>query len=79
MSINTELAAAVRRINALRAQIPADYRPPFDEKAWNALKLALAAADRERAVELIGDWEHNIRLDLFVRLTNAPLEKSEAA
>jgi len=79
MSVNTELAAAVRRVNALRSQIPADYRPPFDEKAWDKLNRALAAAEHDRSVELISDWEYNARLDLFVRLTGAPLEESEAA
>ena len=78
MSVNTELAAASRRVNALYLQIPADYRPRFDKTAWNALIVSLADADRDRGLDLIADWEYNMRLDLFLRLTGAPLE-SEAA
>lgn len=71
----TELAAAIRRVNADRARLPESLRPDFDEQGW--LRL-LDRLDRCRtkatALEAIQQWELSVREPLSQRLLNAPLE-----
>ena len=74
MSVNTELAAAARRIGALRAQIPGQHRPHFDGEAWNRLNRRVAKVGQARALELIAEWEDETRAALSPALVNAPLE-----
>ena len=77
-SVNTELAAAARRIGALRAQIPGSYRPHFDGEAWNRLNRRVAKVDQARALELIAEWEDAERVALSGPLANAPLGEGAA-
>lgn len=77
--VATELAVAVRRVNALRARVPAGHRPPFDEVGWRDLQRKLAKARScDRALELIAGWELDAKLVLSTRLANAPLEDRAA-
>ena len=78
MSINTELAAAARRIGALREQIPAAHRPAFDGDEWNRLNRRVAKADPDRALEFIAAWELGAKHALSGALVNAPLERDAA-
>ena len=78
MSVNGELAAAARRVSALREQIPARHRPAFDAQAWNKLNRRVAKADPDRALELISEWEFAERVALSGALVNAPLGEGAA-
>jgi len=75
MSVNGELAAAARRVSALREQIPARHRPAFDVPAWNKLNRRVAKADPDRALELIAAWEFDAKLALSGALVNSPLDR----
>jgi len=76
--ISTELAAAVRRVNALRAAIPEAQRPEFDHEAWKRLERSLdtscRAGDSERALATIERWEYATKEGLAYLLVHAPLE-----
>ena len=74
-TVNTELAAAIRRTNALRQQIPAAHRPAFDAEGWRWLERKIARTrSRDGALEAIAAWELDTRLSLAGALVNAPLE-----
>jgi len=78
--INCELAAAVRRVNALRAANPEAQRPEFDHEAWKRLERSLDAScragDSERALAAIERWECATREGLAHLLLHAPLEEA---
>ena len=61
--IRAELAAAVRRVNCLYAQLPEDQWPPVDTAAWTALEdridAAMTAGSRAKALDAIADWERH--------------------
>jgi hypothetical protein len=63
--INAELAAAVRRINALYMRIPEGRRPNVDGSRWRELEAQIdarcAAGDREGALHAIESWERHAR------------------
>jgi hypothetical protein len=74
--IRVELAAAVRRVNHLYAQVPEEQWPPVDTARWRTLEdrvdAAGGAGSRARALEAIADWEHHataaIRAELKLEL-----------
>lgn len=74
--ISTELAAAIRKVNAAYLAIPERHRPAA--APWAALELevdaARAAGDRDRALAAIYAWrEHHVARFTTV-LLNAPLD-----
>lgn len=74
--ISTELAHAVRAVNAAYLRIPESYRP--EVATWTPLECevdaACAASDRERALRAIEAWrDHHLEQFSHV-LLNAPLE-----
>lgn len=80
MTVNAELAAAVRRVNALYAALPARFWPEVDGRAWRRLERridhCLAAEDRDGALRAIADWEAHAREQLAPALSSAPLEEA---
>jgi hypothetical protein len=78
--ISSELAAAVRAVNAAYLRIPHRYRPAA--APWAALELevsaASAAGDRDRAMAAIEAWRE-LHLSRFTSvLLNAPLKEDAA-
>jgi DNA-binding FadR family transcriptional regulator len=63
--INTELAAAVRRVNALYTRIPEQRRPDVNAERWQELEheidRACKAGDPDRALRAIAAWEDHAR------------------
>jgi hypothetical protein len=61
--INGELAAAVRRVNAVYSRIPEDDRPDVTGQAWSQLEANLdrscAAGDYYEARGAIEAWERH--------------------
>jgi len=59
--INGELAAAIRRVNALRSSLPDEHRPIFDLARWRRLEAELRRActtgDHDCALAAIDRWE----------------------
>lgn len=74
--IGTELAAAIRRVNAAYLAIPERHRPAA--APWAALELevdaACAAGDRDRALAAIAAWRDHHVSRFTSALLNAPLE-----
>lgn len=83
MTVNAELAAAIRRVNALWMQVPPRFQPPVDSAAWRRLERqidrCLAAGDRDGALEAIERWEEHAKTIIAPALANAPLTDREAA
>lgn len=80
--INAELAAAVRRVNTLYAQLPRSCRPDVCGERWRSLEAeidrASVAGDRAGAMLAIERWEQHASGVLSRLLLNAPLERSPA-
>lgn len=74
--INTELAAAVRAVNASWLAIPEPYRPPA--AVWLPLEAEVEAAcdagDRDRALAAIEAWKLHHLSRCSAVLLSAPLE-----
>lgn len=75
--INSELAAAVRRIGSLRSSLPKAHRPEFDLPRWRKLERELdrhcSAGSVDCALTSIERWERETAEGLSQRLLNAPL------
>ncbi len=67
--IRAELAAAVRKVNAIYGHIPESAWPDVDGDAWEQLEqeidAASAADDRDRALAAIRRWEDHARSALL--------------
>lgn len=76
--VNAELAAAVRRVNAIYSVIPASRQPDLDGSSWRRLEAevdrACGAGDREAALLAIKRWEEHAQRVLAPLALNAPLE-----
>ena len=74
--ISTELAAAVRAVNAAYLRVPERCRP--EVASWGPLEYevdaACAAGDRDRALTAIHAWRDHHLSKLAHALLNAPLE-----
>jgi hypothetical protein len=75
--IRTELAGAIRRVNAAYLAIPERHRPPA--APWPALEAevdaACAAGDRDRALAAITSWRDHHVSRFTAALLNCPLEE----
>ncbi len=76
--VNFELAAAVRRVNALYRKVPDEHRPDATGERWDALEAELdarcGAGDRAGALRAIADWEQHVTGVLTRALLYAPIE-----
>jgi hypothetical protein len=68
MSVNAELAAAVRRVNALYVRVPEDRWPDVNAERWARLEAridsALRLGQRTAALRAIEDWERHATREL---------------
>jgi hypothetical protein len=78
--IRTELAVAIRRVNAAYLAIPERHRPPA--APWPALEAevnaACASGDRDRALAAIAAWRDHHVSRFTNALLNAPLDYEKA-
>lgn len=76
--ISTELAHAVRAVNAAYLRIPEPYRP--EVAAWTPLEYevdaACAAGNRERALRAIEEWREHYLSKFSQALLHAPFEEA---
>ena len=79
-SVNTTLAAAVRRINAIYSQIPEAHRPDVYGSEWLALERDVARrvslGDETGALLAIAEWLDFAECLLSSALAHAPLERA---
>jgi hypothetical protein len=77
--VNGELAAAVRRVNALRCSVPERHRREISTHRWLTLQAELdwtcTAGDVESALTAIKAWEAEASRPFTEFLLNAPLDE----
>jgi hypothetical protein len=78
--VNNELAAAIRRVNALRHSVPDRYRREISTDRWLKLQTELdrtcSAGDVESALAAVENWEAEASRPFTDVLLNAPLEEA---